>query len=153
MTCKIEGKATVHANSEKLMVTMKIGFNQKNERLLHLLNQLSHTGGDPKGELFKEFLKVFTKALYDAKAYAEQADKIGVLMSATSIHLLARKRKRQLVMESQFKKKTKRKLGLKKKMLSEKWKSKIGYEDWPQLKNKKDYERKQRNYMTKNRRN
>jgi hypothetical protein len=96
MICTVEGKATVHANSEKLMITMKIGFNQQNERLLHLLNQLSHTGGASKGDLFKEFLKVFTKALYDVKAYAEQADMIGVLMRATFIHILVRKRNRQL---------------------------------------------------------
>ena len=41
LTCKLEGKATVKTASSTLSVVMKIGYNDKNERMVHCHNEVS----------------------------------------------------------------------------------------------------------------
>jgi len=57
LTVKLEGKATVKGASSALGVTMRIGFNDKNERMIHCQNEVSFLGGDKSGTTFKEFAK------------------------------------------------------------------------------------------------
>jgi len=57
MTCKLEGKSIIKAASSSLSVTMKLGFNERNERILHIHNEVSHLGGDKTGDAFREFCR------------------------------------------------------------------------------------------------
>jgi len=72
LTCKVESKASVKAASAKLIVNLKIGYNESDERILHVQNEVSFLGGDASGKLFIEFATSLGVKLAKINALASQ---------------------------------------------------------------------------------
>eukprot|EP01117_Protostelium_nocturnum_P008132 TRINITY_DN2901_c0_g1_i3.p1 TRINITY_DN2901_c0_g1~~TRINITY_DN2901_c0_g1_i3.p1 ORF type:complete len:451 (+),score=131.36 TRINITY_DN2901_c0_g1_i3:70-1422(+) len=57
LTCKMEGKSGLRSASSELVVQMKLGFNDKDVRILQAQNEATFLGGDKTGKIFAEFCK------------------------------------------------------------------------------------------------
>jgi len=57
LTCKMEGKSTVRSACSDLVVQLKLGYNDKEIRILEVQNQVSFLGGDKSGKVFNDFCK------------------------------------------------------------------------------------------------
>jgi len=57
LTCKMEGKSTVRSANSELVVTLKVGNNEKDMRMLEAQNQVSFLGGDKSGKVFNDFCR------------------------------------------------------------------------------------------------
>lgn len=72
LTSKLQGKASVQAASAELIAVMKIGRNEKNERILHVQNDVSRFGGDKTGKKFLDFSEGLAYKLAQASALESQ---------------------------------------------------------------------------------
>lgn len=72
LTCKREGNAVIKSASSQMIVTMKIGYNDQGERILHVQNEVSFLGGDKTGKIFRPFVVRLANMLYDKKLLKDQ---------------------------------------------------------------------------------